>query len=224
LTLRRGHFEAANVPGQFLWHVGAYHTDSDSDILLLGTAINGFGFFDNVGTTRRQGIEASLAWHWDRWQVSANYSYLNATFLENLALSSNSPAADANGLIFVHPGDQIPMMPSNRLVLNAEYSVTPHWKLGADLRFVSSQYLVGDESNQEPKLPAYVTLDLHTSYRIVDRVMLFVELDNLNNARYYTYGTFTQLDGLPPNFNLTDSRTFTPAPGRSVFGGIRVSF
>ena len=69
-----------------------------------------------------------------------------------------------------------------------------------------------------------MTLDRHTSYRIADRVMLFAELDNLNNARYYTYGTFTQLDGLPPNFNLTDPRTFTPAPGRAVFGGIRLSF
>jgi iron complex outermembrane recepter protein len=220
----RGHFAAANVPGQFLWHIGVYRTDSENDILLLGTAINGFGFFDNVGTTRRQGVEASLAWHWDRWTVSANYSYLNAIFLENLALSSNSPAANADGLIFVHPGDRIPLMPANRLVLNAEYSVTPQWKLGGDLRFVSSQYLVGDESNQEPKLPAYVTVDLHTSYRIIDRVSLFVELDNLLNARYYTYGTFTQLDGLPPNFNLTDARTFTPAPGRAVYGGIKLSF
>ena len=75
----------------------------------------------------------------DRWQVSANYSYRNAIFLENFGLSANSPAANANGLIFVRPGDTLPMMPSNRLVLNAEYSVTPHWKLGADLRFVSSQ-------------------------------------------------------------------------------------
>ena len=220
----RGHFEAPNVPGQFLWHVGLYRTDSHNDIQLLGTAINGFGFFDNVGTTRRQGIEASLAWAWDRWRVSANYSYLNATFLDSLALSSNSPAANADGLIFVKPGDTIPLMPAHRLVVNAEYNVTPQWKLGGDLRFVSSQFLLGDESNQEPKLPAYATIDLHTSYRILNRVMLFGELDNLLNARYYTFGTFSQLDGLPPNFNLSDARTFTPAPGRAVFGGIRVSF
>jgi iron complex outermembrane receptor protein len=220
----RGHFETAMVPGQFLWHLGVYRTDSDNDILLLGTAINGFGYFDNVGTTRRQGIEASLAWHWDRWLVSANYSYLDATFLENLALSSNSPAADANGLIYVHSGNRIPMMPAHRFVLNGEYAVAPHWKLGADLRVVSSQYLVGDESNQEPKMPAYATVDLHTSYRLLDRVTLFGEIDNVFGARYYTYGTFTELDGLPPNFNLTDPRTFTPAPGRAFYGGIKVTF
>ncbi len=220
----RGHFETTAVPGQFLWHLGAYRTDSDNDILLLGTAINGFGYFSNVGTTQRQGIEASLAWHWERWLVSANYSYLDATFLENLALSSNSPAADANGLIYVHPGDRIPMMPAHRLVLNAEYAVTPPWKVGADLRFVSSQYLVGDASNQEPQMPAYVTVDLHTSYRILDRVSVFGEIDNLFGARYYTYGTFTELDGLPPSFNLTDPRTLTPAPGRAFYAGVKVTF
>jgi hypothetical protein len=43
------------VPGQFLWNLGAYRPDSADDILLLGTQINGFGYFDNAGTTRRQG-------------------------------------------------------------------------------------------------------------------------------------------------------------------------
>ena len=97
-------------------------------------------------------------------------------------------------------------------------------KVGADLRFVSSQYLVGDESNQEPKMPAYATVDLHTSYRIVDRVMLFGEIDNLFDARYFTYGTFASLDGLPPSVALNDPRTFTPAPGRAFYVGARVNF
>jgi iron complex outermembrane receptor protein len=220
----RGHFIADMVPGQFLWHLGVYRTDSANDIELLGTATNGYGYFDNVGTTRRQGAEASLAWRWDRLLVSANYSFLDATFLENLALSSNSPAADANGLIYVQSGNHIPLMPEHRFVINAEYNVTPQWKVGADVRFVSSQYLIGDESNQEPKMPAYTTVGLHTSYRIVDRVTLFGEIDNLFDNHYYTYGTFTELDGLPANFNLTDPRTFTPAPGRAFYGGVKVTF
>ena len=87
--------------------------------------------------------------------MNLNYSLLNATFLENLTLSSNSPAADADGDIFVHPGDTMPLMPQNRVVLDVEYQATPQWSIGADAKLVSSQYLVGDESNQEPKLPAY---------------------------------------------------------------------
>jgi len=220
----RGHFTTPAVPGQFLWNLGVYRTDSDNDIMLLATNVNGFGFFNNVGTTRRQGIEAGLAWRWENLLISANYSFLDATFLENLALSSNSPAANADGLIFVHPGNHLPLAPSHRFVLNAEYGVTPKWKVGADLRVVSSQYLVGDESNQEPKIPAFATVNLHTSYKVTERITLFGEIDNVFDEHYFTYGTFTALDGLPSNFNLSDARTFSPAVGRAFYGGVKVSF
>lgn len=220
----RGHFTTGTLPGVFLWNLGAYRTDSDNDILLLATQINGFGFFNNVGLTRRQGIEAGLAWRWEKWLISMNYSLLDATFRENLTLSSNSPAADSSGNIFVHPGDHLPLSPTHRFVLNVEYDLTPHWKVGGDLRVVSSQYLVGDESNQEPKMPAYATVNLHTSYRLLDRVTLFGEIDNVFDAHYFTYGTFTTFNGLPSNVNLTDQRTFSPAPGRAFYGGVKVSF
>jgi iron complex outermembrane recepter protein len=220
----RGHFQSDAVPGVFLWNLGVFRTDSSNDIMLLATDINGFGFFSNVGVTRRQGVEAGLAWRWDRLLVSANYTFLDAIFLESLALSSNSPAADSNGLIHVSPGNHLPMSPAHRFVLNAEYDMTPHWKVGSDLRVVSGQYLVGDESNQEPKMPAYATVNLHTSYRILERVTLFGEIDNIFDSHYYTYGTFTGLDGLPANFNLSDPRTFSPAPGRALYAGVKVSF
>lgn len=220
----RGHFAAAAVPGRFLWHLGVYRTDSDNDIQLLGVAQNGYGYFANAGTTRRQGIEAGLAWRWERWLLTANYSYLDAAFLNHLTLSSNSPAADANGFIYVKPGDHIPLMPAHRLVLNGEFQATPRWKLGADLRFVSGQYLAGDQSNQEPQLPAYTTLDLHSAYKVTDTITVFGEIDNLFDHRYYTYGTFTGLDGLPPTINLTNPRTYTPAPGRTFYGGVRMAF
>jgi iron complex outermembrane receptor protein len=141
-----------------------------------------------------------------------------------LTLSSSSPAANANGFIDVSPGDHIPLMPEHRFVFDAEYSATPQWKVGADLRYESSQFLVGDESNQEPKMPGYATVNLHTSYKIIDRVMVFGEIDNVFDRHYFTYGTFTQLDGLASYFNLTDPRTFTPAAGRAFYAGAKVTF
>lgn len=220
----RGHFAPAPIPGTFLWNLGVYRTDSLDDILLLATQVNGFGYFSNVGTTRRQGIEAGLAYNWQKWTVNLNYSLLNATFLENLTLSSNSPAADADGNIFVHPGDTLPLMPQNRVVLDVEYQAAPDWSIGADAKLVSSQYLVGDESNQEPRLPAYGVLNLHTSLKVNKWTTFFVELDNLLNRNYYTYGTFTQLDGLPPNFNLTNPQTLSPSIGRVAYAGVHVHF
>jgi iron complex outermembrane recepter protein len=113
----RGNFTTDAIPGQFFWNAGVFRTNAFNDILLVATPINGFGYFTNIGETRRQGIEAGLSYKWEKLTASLNYSYLSATFLENLTLSSNSPAANANGDIFVTPGDTIPLMPRNRVVL-----------------------------------------------------------------------------------------------------------
>jgi outer membrane receptor protein involved in Fe transport len=180
-----GNFTTEAIPGQFLWNVGVFRTNAFDDILLLATQINGFGFFSNVGETRRQASRPDSpisGRNGPRTSITASWS-----FLENLTLSSNSPAADANGNIFVHPGDTIPLMPRNRVVLDVEYEVTPHWTLGADAKFVGSQFLVGDASNQEPKLPAYGVVNLHSSLKLTQWATAFVEVDNLLNRTYYTF-------------------------------------
>ena len=220
----RGHFTAAGLPGRFTWNFSLYRTDNRNDIILLATDINGFGYYTNAGTTRRQGLETSLAYHSASWDLNANYSLVDATFRDNLSLASNSPGANANGNIEVQPGDQIPLTPRHRLTLQAEYAVTRRWKFGSDARYVSGQYLIGDESNQEPKLPAYTVVDLHSSYQLTHGLRVFAEVDNLFDRTYYTYGTFTQLDGLPPNFNLSDPRTYSPSPGRVFSAGIHLGF
>jgi iron complex outermembrane recepter protein len=139
-------------------------------------------------------------------------------------LSSNSPAVNANGDIFVTPGDTIPLMPRNRVVLDLEYELTPHWNIGADAKFVSSQFLVGDESNQEPKLPPYGIINLHSSYKLNQWATAFVNVENLLDRTYYTYGTFTNFTNLPPGVNLTDPTTLSPSPGRVVYAGLHVTF
>jgi iron complex outermembrane recepter protein len=219
----RGAFDSAALDGHFVWDLSVYRTDVARDILLLATDVNGFGFFQNAGTTRHQGFDASVGYQSEAWHVSLAYSYLDATFRNALTLSSNSPAADANGLIFVHPGDQLPLMPHNRLTLGVDYAPQSAWTVGADLRYQSSQFLAGDQSNQEAPLPGFTTVDLHGAYRLTGNFELFGEVENLLDRHYSTYGTFTELDGLPPNFNLSDPRTYSPSPGRELFGGVRVT-
>jgi outer membrane receptor protein involved in Fe transport len=219
----RGHF-TSGLPGTFSWSVSAYLTDVDDDILLLATNINGFGFFQNAGQTRRQGVDARIVYRDQRWAVSAGYSYLEATFQTAQLVSSNSPAANADGLIQVRPGDQIPLNPQNRLTLSIDYAVTHAWSVGGDLRWQSGQYLAGDESNAGPKLPGFTTLNLHTSYQLTRRLQLFAEVRNALDAGRFTYGAFTELDGLPPKFDLTDPRTYSPSPPRTVSVGARLQF
>jgi iron complex outermembrane recepter protein len=220
----RGRLAPPAIPGQFHWNLGVYRTNAYNDILLLATRVNGYGYYSNVGETRRQGIEAGLSYNWRKWTVNLNYSFLQATFLDNLTLSTDSPAANAAGNEFVHSGDTIPLMPKNRVVLDVDYHASPQWTIGADARYVGSQYLIGDESNQESPLPAYGVVDLHTELQVNKHMTFFVDVDNLFNRLYYSYGTYTQLDGLPPNINLTNPETLSPAPGRVAYAGVRVDY
>ncbi len=219
----RGRF-AAGRSGAVTWNLSAYRTDADNDILLLASDVNGFGFFQNAGQTRRQGIDVRAGYRDARWTVNASYSYLEATFRDAQVLSSNSPAADADGLIQVRPGDRMPLNPSSRLTLSVDYAVTRAWSLGADIRWQNGQYLAGDESNQEPKLPGFVTVNLRSAVQLGPHAELFAEVRNLLDRRYYTYGAFTDLDGLPPSLSLSDPRTYSPSPPRSFTVGARVRF
>jgi iron complex outermembrane receptor protein len=219
----RGHTPLAALGGSMHFSVSAFRTDSHDDIMLLPTDINGFGYFSNIGTTRRQGLEAAVSLTVPRWQFDLSFALIQATFRESLTLSSNSPAADANGEIEVQPGDTLPLTPEHRLTLSASYSPTPRWQFGADARYTSSQYLSGDDSNQEAPLPGYTVVDLHASVQVAHALQLFVGIDNLFDKTYYTYGAFTALDGLPPNVALTDPRTYSPSPPRTYFGGFRLT-
>jgi iron complex outermembrane recepter protein len=91
-------------------------------------------------------------------------------------------AADPdNPLIFVNPGDHIPGIPAHRFKAGVEYSITDTWKVGADLNVVGSQFLIHDDTNQNPKVPAYAVLNLHTSYQVTANVEVFALINNALN-------------------------------------------
>jgi iron complex outermembrane receptor protein len=75
----------------------------------------------------------------------------------------NDRMADANGNIFVTPGNRIPAIPAHRKAVG-EAAVTDAWKVGVDITAVGSQYVRGDDSNLNEKVPAYWVTNLHTSY------------------------------------------------------------
>jgi iron complex outermembrane receptor protein len=218
----RGHFDIAK--GQLNWTVGAYHALNTDDIINVASPIPGHEYFQNGGDTLRQGIEANATYKWDRWNVYANYTYVDATFLNALTLSSPfNPYADANGNIFVVPGDHLTGIPDFRFKLGAEYRITDPWKLGADLNVVGSQYLVGDESNQNPRIPAYWVVNLHSSFQISKNFEVFGLVKNLFNQHYYVYGTFFDTTSFP-YLNLTDPRTFVPGMPFAAYIGARATF
>ena len=178
--------------GRLDWTAGVFHTENFDDILnVTDPTIPTRGYFTNAGNSLRQGVEASARYKWESLTFNANYAYVDAIFLSNLTLPSpNNPFADANGNIFVHPGDQIPTIPAHRLKASFDYDVTDQWKVGADVVLASSQYFFGDESNQNPQLPGYGVVNLRTSYEIGRASRFTACINNVFDHKYATYGTF----------------------------------
>ena len=211
--------------GRIEWKAALFRTDSSNDIINVASAIQGRGVFQNVAATRRQGAEAGVQYFADRWFAYANYSYIDATyqFTGDIA-SPNNPSADANGNVHVTPGKLIPGIPQHQFKAGAEYAVTPQWKIGADVIVVGSQYFVGDDANQNEKLPAYWVTNLHTSYDLSKNVRIFGLVNNLFNRTYYPYGTYfdpQSVQNAMPTA-LTDQRTLTPGQPLSVYVGLRI--
>jgi iron complex outermembrane receptor protein len=214
--------------GKLEWKTALFRTNTTDDIINVASVIQGRGFFQNVPGTRRQGIEASIQYQSPQWLLYAGYSLLDATYEFTGDLPSpNNPMADANGNVHLVPGNRIPGLPLNQGKLGVYYSPTPRWTVGADMAVVGSRYFVGDDANQNPKLPGYWFVNLHASYQLTKEVQIFGLINNVFNQRYALFGTFFDPSnvanvGLP--VALTDSRTEVRGPPLSIYGGVRVTF
>jgi iron complex outermembrane receptor protein len=237
----RGNYGTDARTGRLAWSLGVFHTLADDDIIEVASplGVNNFGFFQNAGETLRQGIEAKIDYRYDRWYAYANFTYVDATYQSAITLfSPNNPNAltDPNNtdvqFVNVKPGDHIPGIPASRFKAGFEYAVTDAWKVGADLNFTGSQYLVHDDTNQSPKVPAYAVLNLHTSYQITPNIEVFGLINNVLNQQYYLGGTFFQTGGFASTTagvtnllaSLTDPRTFVPGMPLAAYAGLKVKF
>jgi iron complex outermembrane receptor protein len=217
--------ERAIGGGKLDWKLAAFHIDSSDDIISVASQIQGRGVFQNVAATRRQGFEAGANFQSSHWLIYANYAFIDATyqFTGDIA-SPNNPSADADGNIHVTPGKRLPMIPRHQFKIGADYAVTPAWKVGADLAVVGSQVYVGDDANQNERLPAYWAVNLHTSYQLRKDLQVFGVVNNLFNRKYAVYGTYFEPQSIanaipnPP----TDQRAQTPAQPFSIYAGLKL--
>jgi outer membrane receptor protein involved in Fe transport len=208
------------------WSAGLFRTETDQDITLVMSDVRGRGFFQNVGRTRRQGVEAAIRVERGPWRAWANYALTDATFRTPLTLSSpDNPGADEGGQIFVQPGDRLPGVPRQRLNFGLRYEAA-RFSLGADVRASSSQVFFGDEANLQARLPGYAVADLDATVKLTSAVELFLQVRNLADARYATFGTFTETSAVPlaEAPGASDPRSVTPGEPRAFIGGLRASF
>ncbi len=209
------------------YDVSLFHSDLDNDIAFINSETLGRAFFQNVGQTRRQGIDADVSLRSARWRLYVDYSYTDATYETTYVENSGSnPAADANGNITIRPGDRLPGVPANKLKFGASYRLTEAWLVGGSGIYQSGQYLTGDDANLTPRLPGFVTANVYTTYQVTPHIQLFGQIQNVSDTRYYTFGTFSPTSSvfLVQAPNATNPRSYSLAAPIGGFGGVRVTF
>ncbi|MGD0585242.1 MAG: TonB-dependent receptor [Oryzomonas sp.] len=195
------------------WNLAAFRTELSNDILFInvpgGNLSN--GFYQNVGKTLRQGLEAALKGKQGGLDWYANYSFVRATYENQVTLQN------AIGPEEVSPGDRIPGIPEHRINVGAEYELLPGWFLGGDLQYASSQFARGDDNNRLPQVSGYVVVNLNTRYRVTKHLELFALANNVFDRQYETFGAVSN------NFFTGQTERFL-SPGAPISGwaGVRV--
>ena len=224
----RGH-----ITNTLTYSAGLYRTNLSNDIQFVSASSTGTtGFFQNVGTTRRQGLELGMQNSWGKLSFQAAYSYIDATFQTPFTVSSpNNSSANAAGDIQVQAGDAIPGIPKNNFKLLLDYAFTPRVNGGLSLVYAGSQYAQGDQNNQDSngQIPSYTVVNLRGSWQITEGLQLFGRINNLFDTTYYLGGVLGQNFFNGPGFTfdagaVTNEQFRTPGAPRSFFVGLRYDF
>ena len=233
---------------RFNWSADVFRTANSDDIQFIATSTNS-GYFDNVGSTRREGLDLAFGGKEGGLTWKLAYSYVDATFLSTFVVNAESNSqADANGNIVVRPGDRLPLVPQNTGRLILDYDCNKHLNLGANLIIVSGSFLHGNENNANVAgttdvatgsyisptgtgwIPSYALLNFNGTYRFTRNLEIFGRIVNAMNKQYYTAGFLTS-DAYDPDGVLrvnpndwTNENGVVPGAPRAIWAGVRLHF
>ena len=243
-------FEAGmrgNLSQDIKWSTAIYRTENHNDIQFIATnATNGMGYFDNVGKTRRQGIDTNLAGNAGKLSWNAGYSYLKATYQSNIslvnALNSESETVGANDVIGVSKGNRLANLPSHAFKMRLQYAMTPNWTIGSNVNTFSDVYVRGNENNAHQandgqdedhvqssgKVSGYTVVNLDTRYKLNNSGwQVFARANNIFDKKYATGGMFGEnWIGSNGQFSGDDepSKLLMLGAPRAAWVGVRYDF
>lgn len=222
------------------WSFAAYRAQNYDDIQFINADSNGSGFFDNVGKTRRLGLDAAISGVINQFSWSLGYSYVKATYESDFLIANevNSAAIDTNDdgeedSIQVSKGDRITGIPKHQLKLRVAYEITPSWTVGSNVFAFSDQYVRGNENNAHEgnggKVGGYAVVNLDTRYNFGSSGwQLFAKANNIFDREYSNGGLLGEhrFDSSTGQFNGNEVNTTLLAPGapRAGWIGLRYEF
>ncbi len=211
---------------RFDWDLGVFRAENHNDILFVASQETGSGYFQNFGRTQREGVQASVDEHFKRIDLGLDYTLLSATYqsVETFDGTANNASDIAlsgypgvGGVITVHPGNRIPLIPKTSGKAYMDVQATKKLMLNFGLVANSSAYVRGNENNAYQAdgvyylgpgvTPGYAIFNFAAHYDLTRHLRLALQVDNVLDRHYYTTG---QIENTPYTNNGT--LIFRPFP------------
>jgi outer membrane receptor protein involved in Fe transport len=218
----------------------------DIHFISTNSAAGSLGYFDNVGRTKRQGLDLGLSGTIDKFFFRAGYSFISAKYDSDLVLVNevNSLSDEDTSSISVRKGNYLAGIPKHQFKLRAQYEITPQWSVGSNVVYYASQYVQGNENNAHNggtstctsdgnvrcpgEISGYAVVNLDTQYNVGQGWRVFAKAVNIFDKDYYTGGRLAETWFTPTGaFNGDGDRGVTsvvPGAPRAAWVGVRYEF
>lgn len=177
--------------------------------LVVASNANGRSTYQNVGSTRRRGVEAGLETEFAKdWKLQLAYTYVDATVRE--AYATCASAGCATPTVPVAVGNRLPGVPQSNAFVSLRWGGETGWHASVNGQYLSS---VPVNDSNTTYAPSYGLLGLESGYVFAlshSRIRTFVRLDNVLDKNYVS--AISVNDG--------NGRFFYPGTDRTALAGI----
>jgi len=154
----------------------------------------------NLSPTERRGLELEALWH----------ATAALDLRAGLALQEARFRSGVYGGVEV-TGKTVPLVPEMLVTAGASWAFTPRSRFNLNLRHVGQQRFDNDQANTFPRQqPEYTLADAKLEQRLARRWELALEVRNLFDKRYFSYGAATG----------ATSFSALPATGRAAYASV----
>ena len=143
-----------------------YRLEKDNEINSYKPDPEGPKYYDNIGKTRRNGIEFSMENYFGNLTLTSGFNYIDAV--------AKSDTDDYS------TGDRLTDIPRFKASIGANYKFTPKFDANISYRYT------GDKISKGITTPAVNVTDIGMRYRVTENLTLKAGINNVFNEIYYT--------------------------------------
>jgi len=192
------------ITGRLRYELALFHIDVRDEIVPFELEGSGQSFFENAGSSTRDGVEAALSMELARGLTgTATYTWSDFVFDEFRGVDGQ-----------VYDGNRIPGIPEQLFNFDLTWAHSSGFYAGWDLLYVGSFF--ADNAN-EVETDDYLVSNLRAGFRWGGEKWVFEPFLGINNLFDEKYMGNIRL-------NASFGRYYEPAPERNIYGGILLRY